>query len=70
MKLVYTWTVAHQGPLSMGFSRQEYWSGSHSLFQGFFPTQGSDLSLLHCRQNHQGSPCTVMESSNSLVSSS
>ena len=21
------WTVAHQGPLSMGFSRQEYWSG-------------------------------------------
>ena len=20
-------TVAHQGPLSMGFSRQEYWSG-------------------------------------------
>ena len=21
------WTVAHQGPLSMEFSRQEYWSG-------------------------------------------
>ena len=21
------WTVAHQGPLSMGFFRQEYWSG-------------------------------------------
>ena len=21
------WTVACQGPLSMGFSRQEYWSG-------------------------------------------
>ena len=21
------WTVAHQCPLSMGFSRQEYWSG-------------------------------------------
>ena len=21
------WTVAHQPPLSMGFSRQEYWSG-------------------------------------------
>ena len=20
------WTVAYQGPLSMGFSRQEYWS--------------------------------------------
>ena len=22
------WTVAHQAPLSMGFSRQEHWSGS------------------------------------------
>ena len=22
------WTVAHQAPPSMGFSRQEYWSGS------------------------------------------
>ena len=21
------WTVAHQAPLSVGFSRQEYWSG-------------------------------------------
>ena len=21
------WTVSHQAPLSMGFSRQEYWSG-------------------------------------------
>ena len=21
------WAVAHHGPLSMGFSRQEYWSG-------------------------------------------
>ena len=25
--LVTTWTVAFQAPLSMGFSRQEYWSG-------------------------------------------
>ena len=24
---VTTWTVAHQAPLSMEFSRQEYWSG-------------------------------------------
>ena len=21
------WTIAHQAPLSVGFSRQEYWSG-------------------------------------------
>ena len=25
--LVTLWTVAHQAPLSMGFSRQEHWSG-------------------------------------------
>ena len=25
--LATPWTAAHQGPLSMGFSRQEYWSG-------------------------------------------
>ena len=24
--LVTLWTVGHQAPLSMGFSRQEYWS--------------------------------------------
>ena len=24
---VTLWTVAHQAPLSMGFSRTEYWSG-------------------------------------------
>ena len=26
-------TVVHQAPLSMGFSRQEYWSGLHFLLQ-------------------------------------
>ena len=25
--LAASWTLAHQAPLSMGFSRQEYWSG-------------------------------------------
>ena len=30
------WTVAHQAPLSMGFSRQEYWVGCHALLQGIF----------------------------------
>ena len=27
LTLVTPWTVACQAPLSMGFSRQEYWSG-------------------------------------------
>ena len=29
-------TIAHQAPLSMGFRRQESWSGSHFLIQGIF----------------------------------
>ena len=31
--LVTPWTVALQAPLSMRFSRQEYWSGCHFLLQ-------------------------------------
>ena len=27
LTLVTPWTAAYQAPLSMGFSRQEYWSG-------------------------------------------
>ena len=33
------WTVAHQAPLSMGFSRQEYWNEVPFPSQGIFPTQ-------------------------------
>ena len=41
------WTVVLQAPLSMEFSRQEYWSGLLSLLQGIFPTQGSNPCLWH-----------------------
>ena len=37
------WTVTYQAPLSVGFSRQEYWRGCHFLLQGIFPTQGSNF---------------------------
>ena len=101
---VTPWTAARQAPLSVGFSRQEYWSGlpclppgdlpnpgvkpgfSHiagrfftmwttreaprildwvASLQGIFPTQGSNLGLLHCRQilyclSHQRNPTYVM----------
>ena len=33
------WAVIHQAPLSMGFSRQEYWSGFP------FPSPGDLLDL-------------------------
>ena len=44
------WTIANQAPLSMGISRQEYWSVLPALLQGIFPTWGSNphlLGLLH-----------------------
>ena len=34
------WTVAHQAPLSMGFSRQEYWSGFSYSSPGDLPDPG------------------------------
>ena len=54
-------TVAHQAPLSMGFSRQEYWSGQPFPSPGDLPDSGIEPespamqvdSLLLC---HQGSP--------------
>ena len=63
---VTLWTVAHQAPPSMGFFRQEYWSGFQSLFQGIFLTWGSNLGLSHCRQilyclSHQGSPIKIKQ---------
>ena len=47
---VIPWTVAPQAPLSMEFSRQEYWSGLPFPSPAYFPTQGSNPGLLHCRQ--------------------
>ena len=34
------WTVAYQAPPSMGFSRQEYWSGLPFPFPGDLPNPG------------------------------
>ena len=34
------WTVAHQAPLSMGFFRQEYWSGLPFPTPGDLPDPG------------------------------
>ena len=34
------WTVVHQAPLSMGFSRQEYWSGLPFPSPGNLPDPG------------------------------
>ena len=36
------WTIAHQAPLSMGFSRQEYWSGLPRPPPGDLPNPGTE----------------------------
>ena len=58
-------TDAYQAPLSMGFSRQEYWSGLPCPAPGNIPGPGIELCLLPLlygrqvlyHQRHLGSPC-------------
>ena len=38
------WTVAPQAPLSMGFSRQEYWSGLPFPYPRDLPGPGIELA--------------------------
>ena len=47
---VALWTVACQVPLSMEFSRQEYWAGCHFLLQGkwFRPRDWNHISCISC----------------------
>ena len=53
-------SVAHRVPLSMEFSRQEYWVGSHSFLQGIFPTQGSKpCRWIIYHLSFAGKPCTA-----------
>ena len=39
------WSIVCQAPLSMRFSRQEFWSGLPCPLLGIFPTQGSNPCL-------------------------
>ena len=41
------WTVVHQFPLSMGFPRQEYWSGLPFPPPGDLPNQGTEPTFYH-----------------------
>ena len=49
---VTLWTLAHQAPLSMGFSRQKYWNGLPFPLPGDLLIQESNLRLL-CLLNWQ-----------------
>ena len=43
---VNLWIVVHQASLSMGFSRQEYWSGLPCLPSGHLPDPGIESASL------------------------
>ena len=43
---VILWTIVHQAPLSMGFSRQEYWSGLPFPSPGDIPEPGIEPGSL------------------------
>ena len=64
---VTLWTIAHQAPLSMGFSRQGYGSGLHALLWRIFLTQRLNPSPASpaLRVNsvplcHQGGPFHIL----------
>ena len=61
------WSVAHQAPLSMGFSRQKYWSELLYHPLGNLPSPGielmsplsPELQVDSLSLTHQGSPYTL-----------
>ena len=62
LTLVTPWTAACQAPLSMGFSRQEYWSGLSCSPLGAL----SDLGIEHTPHAFQAASCIACESMLSL----
>ena len=52
---VTSWTVGYQAPLTMEFSRQEYWNGLPFPTQGGLPDPGIKLHLLHLLNRQAGS---------------
>ena len=68
MCYIYIYTLAHEAPLSMEFSRQEHWSGLPFPSPGDLPNLGiweMNPGVPHYRQtlyplSHQGSPYMCM----------
>ena len=61
------WTIHHQAPLSVGFPRQEHWSGFPFPSPGDRPDPGIEPSVLPALQadslllSHRGSPIVFSE---------
>ena len=58
---VTPWTVAYQAPLSMRFSRQEYWSGVP------LPSPQASLSIINSQSLHKLMPIELVLRSNHLI---
>ena len=54
---VTPWTIARQAPLSMGFSRQEYWNGLPFLTPGDLPNPGIESTSLVSPAFQASLPC-------------
>ena len=74
---VTLWTVAHQAPQSMGFSRQEYWSGLSCPPPGDLPDPGIEPMSLEYPElagrfftSAPPGKCVVLQCSSSVVSDS
>ena len=70
--LATPWTVAHQSPLSMEFSRQEYWSGLPFLSPGDLPDPGIKSASPAWQAdslplNHLGSPGIILHEVANIV---
>ena len=53
---VTLWSVAHQAPLSMGFSRQEHWSGLPCPPPGDLPDTGIEPAAAIAAKSLQSCP--------------
>ena len=60
------WTAARQVPLSMGFSKQEYWSGLPCPSPGIFLTQESSPQLI-CLLHWQAGSLPLAPSGKCLI---
>ena len=69
------WTVAHQAPLSMGFPRQEYWSGLPFPTPGDLPNPGieptsTELASGFITAEAPGKPLCIIRSQKMFIRTS
>ena len=64
------WTIAHQAPLSMGISKQEFWSQLTFPSPGDIPDPGIKPHLLHICLFYVGKLWEIVQFSHAVMSNS